>query len=211
MFDAFFPVVFELFVVFGVLVGVDDGSGGGDECAGAIGLAEIHAVFGGCPLSAETGDKEKGVGVFFSEGFGMFCGGAAHDHSDAAVAAVADPVGLIGDGSDLFGEEFMEFFSIGVGEIGEDGGGGIAGPDPDEDALLQLMGEVGEGGDGVEACEGVDGDGVGSSVFVGVEGGVVGEMALGVGFGSCADVPRCPTTNPSAVFFPPVCPSRLIS
>ena len=188
MFDAFFPVVGELLVVFWILVGVDDGSGGGDECAGAIGFAELHAVFGGGALSAVTGDKEKGVGVFVSEGFGIFRGGAAYDHADIAVAAVADPVGFVGDRSDLFGEEFVEFFSVGVGEIGEDGGGGVAGSDPDEDALMLFMGEVGEGGDGVEAGEGVDGDGVGGLVFGGIEGGVVGEMALGVGAGGGADV-----------------------
>ena len=104
----------------------------------------------------------------------MFCDGAAYDHSDIAVATATDPVGCSGDGSDLFGEEFVEFLSVGVGEVGEDGGGGVAGPDPDEDALLLFMGEVGEGGDGVEACEGVDGDGVGGLVFIGIEGRVVG-------------------------------------
>ena len=57
MFDAFFPVVGELLVVFGVLVGVDDGPGSGNEGAGAIGFAELHAIFGGGALSAETGDR----------------------------------------------------------------------------------------------------------------------------------------------------------
>jgi len=78
--------------------------------------------------------------------------------------------------------------ALGVGEVLEGSGGGVAGADPDVDAFALLGGKVGKGFDAVDAGEAVDGDGVGSNEVLHVDKLGVAQVRFGVGLSGGADI-----------------------
>jgi len=160
LFNGLFPV--EFFALkFLTPVCIDNASAGVDDGAGSVTFERCCAVVGRCALGTITRNEEYLLRHNFSKPPGLVWICSPDDGTDIAIPAGSDTFVGRADFRDGLCNVFVEFFSIRVAKVLDDGSGGVGSPDKNKNSPSGFVTGVDEWSQPVRTEVTVDGEGIG--------------------------------------------------